>query len=134
MPKTAALIANNATTRVKALATTRVKALIANNALQRHDKYKSAASDSGTRIAVVGSSGNLLYRKHGAEIDAHDVIFRINAPLTNGFEEDVGHELTIRFATDLPIQNADENHQIRPTSLPYALSLAGQGSLNSVLT
>ena len=29
------------------------------------------------RVAVVGSSGNLLFRGHGAEIDAHDIVIRM---------------------------------------------------------
>ena len=33
---------------------------------------------SGARIAVVGSSGNLVGRGHGAAIDAHTIVVRIN--------------------------------------------------------
>ena len=33
------------------------------------------------RVAVVGSSGNLLFRGHGAEIDAHDIVIRMKYAL-----------------------------------------------------
>ena len=72
---------------------------------------------NSTSIAVVGSSGNLLYRKHGAEIDAHDVVIRINDPPTDGYEDDVGHEFSIRFAYDLPIKTAYESHQVDTNEL-----------------
>jgi len=49
-------------------------------------------------IAVVGSSGNLRYRGHGAEIDSHDIVVRINAATTHGFEEDVGNRTTMRVS------------------------------------
>ena len=41
-------------------------------------------------IAVVGSSGNLLFRGRGPEIDAHDVVIRVNGATTAGYEHDVG--------------------------------------------
>ena len=41
-------------------------------------------------IAVVGSSGNVLFRGHGADIDEHDVIIRVNGAITAGYEHDVG--------------------------------------------
>lgn len=42
-------------------------------------------------IAVVGSSGHMLYRKQGAEIDAHGLVMRFNGAVTRGYEHDVGH-------------------------------------------
>ena len=47
-------------------------------------------------IAVVASSGNLRYRRHGAAIDSHDVIVRMNNAKTSGFEEDVGSRTDLR--------------------------------------
>ena len=41
-------------------------------------------------VAIVGSSGNLLHRGFGAEIDRHDVVVRINGATTAGYEHDVG--------------------------------------------
>lgn len=42
--------------------------------------------------AVVGNSGRLLHARHGAEIDAHNAVFRINYAPTVGFEEYVGNK------------------------------------------
>ena len=41
-------------------------------------------------VAVVGSSGNLLHRGYGAEIDRHDLVIRVNGATTAGYERDVG--------------------------------------------
>lgn len=51
---------------------------------------------SKTRVAVVGSSGNLLYRGNGPSIDEHDVVFRANAPMLGGYQQDVGHSTHVR--------------------------------------
>ena len=40
--------------------------------------------------AVVGASGSLLVRRHGALIDAHEVVLRPNWLLTKGYENIVG--------------------------------------------
>ena len=47
--------------------------------------------------AVVSSSGNLASGSHGAEIDAHDAVFRFNAAPTKGFESMVGGKTTFRI-------------------------------------
>ena len=52
---------------------------------------------STTRVAVVGSSGNMMFRHHGREIDGHDVVVRINAAPTEGHESDVGSTTHIRI-------------------------------------
>ena len=51
---------------------------------------------SSPRIAVVGSSGNLLYHASGAAIDGHDLVVRINAPTIAGYENDVGRRTHVR--------------------------------------
>jgi hypothetical protein len=48
------------------------------------------------RCAIVGSSGDLQGRKFGADIDSHDIVIRINAAPTFGFESDVGNRTTAR--------------------------------------
>ena len=49
-----------------------------------------------SRVAVVGSSGTLLYRGHGRAIDGHDVVIRANAPVLVGYEHDVGQRTHAR--------------------------------------
>lgn len=44
--------------------------------------------------AVVGNSGVVLLRENGAEIDAHDAVFRINMAPVRGFEHYVGKKTT----------------------------------------
>lgn len=51
----------------------------------------------GARCAVVSSSGAQLSHFFGAEIDAHDVVFRFNDAPTRGFEKHVGHRTSFRF-------------------------------------
>ena len=58
----------------------------------------------GRTCAVVGSSSSLLERALGAEIDAADVIIRVNEAPIAGFEEDVGMRTTLRVATIDPIE------------------------------
>ena len=43
------------------------------------------------KCAVVGSGGSLLGRGCGDEISRHDMIIRINGPVLEGFETDVGY-------------------------------------------
>ena len=67
---------------------------------------------STSKIAVVGSSGNLLYRNYGAAIDRHDVVFRMNAPSLAEHEGDVGHDTHIRIGWDEAIRDANHAHLI----------------------
>jgi hypothetical protein len=50
-----------------------------------------------TRIAIVGSSGNLIGKHLGANIDKHDVIIRMNSAGFKGHEVDVGSRTDIRI-------------------------------------
>ena len=70
--------------------------------------------NASTRVAVVGSSGNLLYRGHGQHIDEHDVIVRINAASTASFERDVGSRTHIRFGWQQGFFEAQRDHAITP--------------------
>eukprot|EP00899_Mesostigma_viride_P009349 jgi/Mesvir1/18415/Mv14285-RA.2 len=47
--------------------------------------------------AVVGNGGSLLLHKWGADIDAHDAVFRFNGGVTQGFQDHVGQKTTIRL-------------------------------------
>lgn len=52
--------------------------------------------------AVVGSSGDLRRASHGASIDKHDAIFRINNAPTRRYTHNVGSRTTYRIATQFP--------------------------------
>ncbi|CAD7946522.1 unnamed protein product [Amoebophrya sp. A25] len=47
--------------------------------------------------AVVGNSNNVEFTGLGAEIDAHETVFRFSCAPTRGFEADVGSKTTFRF-------------------------------------
>ncbi|XP_028264321.1 alpha-N-acetylgalactosaminide alpha-2,6-sialyltransferase 1-like [Parambassis ranga] len=55
--------------------------------------------DGCIRCAVVGTSGILYGSKKGAEIDAHDYVFRMNGAVTKGYEEDVGNTTSVYIHT-----------------------------------
>jgi hypothetical protein len=63
-------------------------------------------------IAVVGSSGNLLYRRKGSEIDSHDVVIRVNAQITAGYEQDVGTKTSVRVAYNKPYETLLRNGEL----------------------
>lgn len=48
-------------------------------------------------VAVVGSSGNLLNREAGEEIDSHDIVIRFNQARVEGYEKYVGSRTDIRI-------------------------------------
>lgn len=51
--------------------------------------------------AVVGNSGNLLLASYGKEIDAHDVVFRVNQGPTRGYERHTGTKTHFRLLNAL---------------------------------
>jgi hypothetical protein len=59
------------------------------------DQLREIFRRAGTErtIAVVGSSGNLLYRGNGPAIDSHSLVMRFNEAITKGYEVDVGHDV-----------------------------------------
>ena len=57
--------------------------------------------------AVVSSSGALAASHHGAEIDAHDAVFRFNSAPTAGFQEQVGSKTTFRILNSQVLAYAD---------------------------
>ncbi|XP_070707757.1 alpha-N-acetylgalactosaminide alpha-2,6-sialyltransferase 1.1 [Pempheris klunzingeri] len=59
----------------------------------------SPGSDGCVRCAVVGTGGILNGSRKGKEIDAHDYVFRMNAAVTKGYEEDVGNRTSVYVHT-----------------------------------
>eukprot|EP00241_Pyramimonas_parkeae_P002642 CAMPEP_0114241566 /NCGR_PEP_ID=MMETSP0058-20121206/9698_1 /TAXON_ID=36894 /ORGANISM="Pyramimonas parkeae, CCMP726" /LENGTH=452 /DNA_ID=CAMNT_0001354095 /DNA_START=138 /DNA_END=1496 /DNA_ORIENTATION=- len=56
---------------------------------------------SGGSCAIVGNSGLLKETSFGADIDAHDVVVRLNAAPTKGFERHVGKRTTVRVINNM---------------------------------
>ncbi|XP_037836730.1 alpha-N-acetylgalactosaminide alpha-2,6-sialyltransferase 1-like isoform X4 [Kryptolebias marmoratus] len=55
--------------------------------------------DGCVHCAVVGTGGILNGSKMGAEIDAHDYVFRMNGAAIEGYEEDVGKRTSVYVHT-----------------------------------
>ena len=53
---------------------------------------------NASSIAIVGSSGNLLGTGSGKDIDACDIVVRVNGAPINGFESDVGQRTDYRVS------------------------------------
>ena len=77
-----------------------------------------------TRIAVVGSSGNLIDQRHGANIDKHDVIIRMNSAGFKGHEVDVGSrtDLRVGWGQGMPpvVVNTSSRKHTQTLLLPQA--------------
>uniref|UniRef100_A0A3B4ETZ1 alpha-N-acetylgalactosaminide alpha-2,6-sialyltransferase n=1 Tax=Pundamilia nyererei TaxID=303518 RepID=A0A3B4ETZ1_9CICH len=57
-------------------------------------------ADGCIHCAVVGTAGILNGSKVGAEIDAHDYVFRMNGAVIKGYEEDVGNRTSVYVHTE----------------------------------
>ena len=92
---------------------------------------------STSRVAVVGASGNLKYRGRGGEIDAHDVVVRINGPPIVGYEAEVGERTDVRvgwdWALDAALANHQANHRYTATELVVCAKKCDPGMLWWVL-
>ena len=67
---------------------------------QQHGVHRSLTQLANLhhgQCAVVGSSGHLLRNRHGRDIDASDMVFRVNAAPTHGFEPYVGSRTDLRI-------------------------------------
>jgi hypothetical protein len=69
--------------------------------------------------AVVGASGSLLARRHGALIDAHEVVLRPNWLLTKGYETVVGTrtDLNVFFGVEGMVDQFLQARRKLPASL-----------------
>ena len=70
----------------------------------------------GKKVAVIGSSANLLGSNKGEIIDSYDEVIRFNRAPTLKFENDVGSRTTLRVANshvfaNLPIQSRGFSNQ-----------------------
>jgi len=85
-----------------------------------HDRFQWMLNElervitSTTVVAVVGSSGNVLSRGYGNLIDQANVIVRVNAAGTKGFEDDVGSSTHIRVGWKHGMRDAVNRHVITP--------------------
>ena len=55
-----------------------------------YDALPTRRSGQALSIAVVGSSGNVLFHRYGASINAKSIVIRVNHAYTTGYEADVG--------------------------------------------
>ncbi|CAH1259147.1 ST6GALNAC2 [Branchiostoma lanceolatum] len=58
------------------------------------------------RCAVVGNGGILRGSGKGREIDGHDFVWRVNAAITEGFEDDVGKRTSFYFHCHNSLKNS----------------------------
>ena len=90
-----------------------------------------------SRVAVVGASGNLKYRGRGGEIDAHDVVFRINGPPVVGYEAEAGSRTDVRvgwdWALDAAMAGRAKKHTYTATELVVCVKKCDPGLLWWVL-
>jgi hypothetical protein len=83
------------------------------------------------RIAVVGSSGNLLYRGRGEHIDSYDLVLRMNgAPSGRGYGDDVGHTSEICVGNAVGLWDARAAHMLGGSGAPFA-AIAYNGIVGS---
>jgi hypothetical protein len=73
-----------------------------------------------TTIVVVGSSGNMHGMGFGPAIDSHDLVLRINAAPTFGFEADVGYRTDVRVAWEGGLRDSSRR-KLKPPALTTAI-------------
>lgn len=74
--------------------------------------------------AVVGSSGSLLARERGMEIDKHDIVVRINYPPVKGYEKHVGSRpADIHFLGDHVGKCLNESNHVYLVVTPSPLGM-----------
>nr|XP_023684956.1 alpha-N-acetylgalactosaminide alpha-2,6-sialyltransferase 2-like isoform X1 [Paramormyrops kingsleyae] len=89
------------------------------NGLMFDDWESRANGSSCIRCAVVGNGGILRGSKMGREIDQHHYVFRTNAAVIRGFEEDVGLRTSIYTFSTNTMRNSilsTANHEGPPKS------------------
>ena len=61
-----------------------------------------------TTCAIVGNAESIFGKKHGKEIDSHDIVIRINRPAIKSVV-DQGEKITLMFVHDGTIHHVDPN-------------------------
>ncbi|KAF1380191.1 hypothetical protein PFLUV_G00184220 [Perca fluviatilis] len=68
--------------------------------------FESGSPARCVRCAVVGNGGILRGSRQGRNIDSHDLVFRMNGAVIQGFEEDVGTKISFYGFTTNTMKNA----------------------------
>lgn len=89
----------------KNLSSTIHKLTSENNRYMFDDLLHAKEKKDCIRCAIIGNGGILNGSKMGAEIDAHDYVFRVNTALTKGFEKDVGTKTSFYCFTMVTLSN-----------------------------
>ena len=82
-----------------------------------HNERKFDGLLSGKSIAVVGNGPSELGKGHGAEIDGHDIVIRINNYATKGYETDYGRRTDVWMKCGA----ADVKHEMRDADIKAIL-------------
>lgn len=82
-----------------------------------HNDRKFDGLLSGKSIAVVGNGPSELGKGHGAEIDGHDIVIRINNYVTKGYEPDYGRRTDVWMKCGA----ADVKHEMRDADIKAIL-------------
>lgn len=82
-----------------------------------HEERRMDAILAGKSIAVVGNGPSERGRGLGGEIDAHDIVIRINNYRTNGYERDYGRRTDVWMKCGA----ADIGHEIRDFGIKAVL-------------
>eukprot|EP00238_Polyblepharides_amylifera_P000825 CAMPEP_0196571504 /NCGR_PEP_ID=MMETSP1081-20130531/1666_1 /TAXON_ID=36882 /ORGANISM="Pyramimonas amylifera, Strain CCMP720" /LENGTH=537 /DNA_ID=CAMNT_0041888475 /DNA_START=37 /DNA_END=1650 /DNA_ORIENTATION=- len=73
--------------------------------------------------AIVGNSGVLSLSKYGKQIDAHDIVFRLNQAPTKGYESVVGAKTSVRLLNALWSSNYGKPYKLKSYELPLERGL-----------
>ncbi|XP_058030692.1 CMP-N-acetylneuraminate-beta-galactosamide-alpha-2,3-sialyltransferase 1 [Ahaetulla prasina] len=99
------------------------------------EHFLDRSSSRCRRCAVIGNSGNLRQSHYGQEIDAHDLVFRMNKAPTKGFESDVGSKTTHHFVYPESYRELEETVSMilipfKILDLRWVISALTNGTIN----
>lgn len=77
-------------------------------------------------IAVVGSSGILLDKEYGEQIDANDVVVRFNVSRVKGYEKHVGSRTDIRFMNGHAFDGSSDPTRFKSHDPNFVSKLIGE--------